>query len=98
MTECKDNVNSNRGPRINNSAAVLQAAIDGHGVAPGQGVMVRDDPAAGRLVRRQGRTTCQSQLAYYMVFRAESTALPRLYVFRERLRSESLTMQRSMDK
>lgn len=44
-------VATKRGMRINNSAAVLQAAIDGHGVALARSVMARDDLAAGRLVR-----------------------------------------------
>ena len=44
-------VPTDRGLRINNSAAVLQAAIDGQGVALARSVMAHDDLAAGRLVR-----------------------------------------------
>jgi DNA-binding transcriptional LysR family regulator len=36
--------------------AVLQGAIDGHGVALARSVMARDDVAAGRLVRLFPRT------------------------------------------
>lgn len=39
-----------KGLRINDSAAVLQAAIDGQGVALARSVMVQADLAAGRLV------------------------------------------------
>ncbi len=44
-------VDTKRGLRINNSAAVLQAAIDGQGVALARSIMAHDDLAAGRLVR-----------------------------------------------
>ncbi|WP_264767297.1 LysR substrate-binding domain-containing protein, partial [Klebsiella pneumoniae] len=37
--------------RINNSAAVLQAAIDGHGIALARSIMVDDDIKSGRLIR-----------------------------------------------
>ena len=89
---------SNRGLRINNSAAVVQAAIDGHGVALGRSVMVHDDLAAGRLVRLFSRTTCPSQLAYYVVYRPECAELPRLSAFRNWLQSESLITQRGSEK
>jgi len=91
-------VASNRGPRINNSAAVVQAAIDGHGVALGRSVMVHDDLAAGRLVRLFSRTVCPSQLAYYVVYRPECAVLPRLSAFRDWLQSEALIMQPSIKK
>jgi LysR family glycine cleavage system transcriptional activator len=44
-----------RGMKINNSAAVLQAAVEGHGIALARSVMARDDLAAGRLVRLFGK-------------------------------------------
>lgn len=72
-----------RGMQINNSAAVLQAAIDGHGVALARSVMVRDDLAAGRLIRLFPEFDFQSELAYYLVYRPECATLPRLLAFRE---------------
>lgn len=39
-----------RGPTIGDDAAMLQAAIDGQGVALGRSVLVADDVAQGRLV------------------------------------------------
>jgi LysR family glycine cleavage system transcriptional activator len=89
---------SSRGLRINNSAAVVQAAIDGHGVALGRSVMVHDDLAAGRLVRLFRSTACPLQLAYYLVYRPGSAALPRLSAFRDWLLAESLTMQQGSKK
>lgn len=44
-------LDTKRGLKINNSAAVLQAAVDGHGVALARSILARDDLAAGRLVR-----------------------------------------------
>jgi LysR family glycine cleavage system transcriptional activator len=81
-------VDATRGLQINNSAAVLQAAIDGHGVALARSVMANDDLAAGRLVRLFPRTKHASELAYYVVYRAECASLPRLVAFREWLVSE----------
>jgi len=78
-----------RGLRINNSAAVLQAAIDGLGVALGRSVMVRDDLAAGRLVRPFGDRGSVPALAYYVVHRPEAGAMPQVAAFRDWLREEA---------
>ncbi|MCK4124488.1 transcriptional regulator GcvA [Ralstonia pseudosolanacearum] len=82
-------VTTKRGMRINNSAAVLQAAIDGHGVALARSVMARDDLVAGRLVRLFPEVEFTSALAYYVVYRAECAGLPRLVAFRDWLVSEA---------
>jgi LysR family transcriptional regulator, glycine cleavage system transcriptional activator len=78
-----------RGLRINNSAAVLQAAIDGNGVALARSVMARDDLAAGRLVRLFPGIGFESALAYYVVYREERGAWPPLLAFREWLLNEA---------
>ncbi|WP_296646988.1 transcriptional regulator GcvA [Thiobacillus sp. 63-78] len=80
-----------RGMKINNSAAVLQAAIEGHGIALARSVMARDDLAAGRLVRLFPGIACTSALAYYVVYRAECSSLPRLVAFRDWLLKEAAT-------
>jgi LysR family glycine cleavage system transcriptional activator len=82
-------VATRRGLRINNSAAVLQAAIDGQGVALARSVMARDDLAAGRLVRLFPAVSLPSALAYYVVYRPESAALPKLLAFRDWLVDEA---------
>jgi LysR family transcriptional regulator, glycine cleavage system transcriptional activator len=82
-------VATRRGLRINNSAAVLQAAIDGQGIALARSVMARDDLAAGRLVRLFPSISLPSALAYYVVYRAESAALPKLVAFRDWLLAEA---------
>lgn len=80
---------SKPGLRINNSAAVLQSAIDGHGVALARSVMARDDLAAGRLLRLYPEIAFQSPLAYYVVYRSDCAGLPRLIKFREWLTAEA---------
>jgi len=82
------NVETKRGLRINNSAAVLQAAIDGQGVALARSPMARDDLAGGRLVRMFPEIEFASALAYYVVFRAECATLPKLVAFRDWLVDE----------
>ncbi|MGR3905851.1 transcriptional regulator GcvA [Burkholderia sp. SR8] len=82
-------VATGRGMQINNSAAVLQAAIDGHGVALARSVMARDDLAAGRLVRLFPEISYASPLAYYVVFREECSSLAKLVAFRDWLLKEA---------
>lgn len=77
------------GMKINNSAAVLQAAIEGHGIALARSVMAHDDLATGRLVRLFPEITVASALAYYVVYRPECADLPRLVAFRDRLLKEA---------
>lgn len=84
-------VNTARGMRINNSAAVLQAAAEGHGIALARGVMARDDLAAGRLVRLFPEVIFVSSLAYYVVYRQECATLPKISIFREWLFKEANT-------
>lgn len=83
------NISASRGLKINNSAAVLQAAIDGHGVALARSVMVRDDLMSGRLIRLFGDVRFSSPLAYYIVYRNDCAALPRTKAFREWLLREA---------
>ena len=80
---------SEHGLRINNSAAVVQAAIEGQGVALGRSVMVRDDLAAGRLVRPFADLECGLALAYYVVYRPECASEARLTAFRDWLLAEA---------
>jgi len=76
-------VSTQRGMKINNSAAVLQAAIDGQGIALARSVMAGDDLAAGRLICLFPAIRIASPLAYYVVYRPESARLPRLKAFRD---------------
>jgi LysR family glycine cleavage system transcriptional activator len=82
-------VKSSRGMQINNSAAVLQAAIDGHGVALARSVMAHDDVIAGRLVQLFPKVRLASKLAYYVVYPVENASLSKLQVFRDWLMQET---------
>lgn len=74
--------------QINNSASVLQSAIDGSGVALARSVMVRDDIAAGRLIRLFPEVKFESPLAYYVVYRPELAELARMLAFKRWLFKE----------
>ena len=78
-----------RGLKINNSAAVLQAAIDAQGVALARSVMAHDDVTSGRLVRLFPAIRLASPLSYYVVYRADRARLPRAMAFRQWLLSQA---------
>lgn len=78
-----------RGMKINNSAAVLQTAIEGHGIALARSVMARGDLASGRLVRLFKDIHFESPLAYYIVCRDGCSSSPRQTVFRDWLIKEA---------
>lgn len=71
------------GLRINNSAAVLQAAAEGHGIALARSIMVDDDLKSGRLVRLCPEVCLSSPLAYFLVYRPGSQNLPKIAWFRQ---------------
>ena len=84
-------IDTSRGMQINNSAAVLQAVINGHGVALARSVMARDDLAAGRLVRLFPEIEFVSSLAYYVVYSPESASIVKLQAFRDWLFTQAST-------
>ncbi len=77
-----------RSLKINNSAAVLQSAIDGHGIALARSVLAHDDLKAGRLIRLFPEIKTTSALAYYIVFREDCRTRPKLIAFRDWLMGE----------
>ncbi|WP_397452954.1 transcriptional regulator GcvA [Pseudomonas sp. NA-150] len=84
-------IDASHGLRINNSAAVVQAAIEGQGVALGRSVMVRDDLASGRLIRPFAQVNSPLALAYYVVYRPECEALAKVRAFRDWLLQQAAT-------
>lgn len=78
-----------RGHRINNSAAVLQAAAEGQGIALARSVMACDDVKSGRLIRLLPDVTVLSPLSYYAVYREECIAKPTMKTFLAWLRAEA---------
>lgn len=78
-----------KGIRINNSSAVLQAAIDGRGIALARSVMAKDDIKTGRLIRLFPEYTMPSELAYYVVYREASADSDKIMAFKNWLHSEA---------
>ncbi len=72
-----------QGLRLDNSALVLQAAIDRQGVALARSIMAKDDLENGKLVRLFPEIDCLTSLAYYLVFPAEKAEWEKVRVFRE---------------
>lgn len=83
------NISSARVMKINNSAAVLQAAMDSSGIALARSVMAHDDLVAGRLVRLLPHIHHESRLAYHVVYRPDRARLPQLSAFRDWLLDEA---------
>jgi len=81
-------INTEKGLQINDSAAVVQAAIAGGGVALGRSSLVADDLAAGRLVRPFGESQ-PFAFAYYVVSRADVAPTAAVSAFQQWLLSEA---------
>jgi LysR family glycine cleavage system transcriptional activator len=77
-----------RGLQINDSAAVIQAAIAGNGVALGRTTPVARDLAEQRLVRPFGEGL-PYEFAYYIVHKRENGAEPAIVAFKEWLLTEA---------
>jgi DNA-binding transcriptional LysR family regulator len=75
----------NFGPRFDNYAMVLQAALDGMGVAIGLGPYVADDIAAGRLLAPFSLTVPKGR-AWYLVYQSFRQQEPALIAFKTWLR------------
>jgi LysR family glycine cleavage system transcriptional activator len=88
-----DGATGRRAIQINNSAAVLQAAAEGQGIALARSVMARDDLQAGRLVRLCPQIRLPSRLAYHVVYRPECAGQPMIQAFRDWLMAEAAAWQ-----
>ncbi len=73
---------------FNSSSLMIQAAIDGLGVALSQSVLSGDDLAAGRLVR-PFKLSVASDAGYYLVIPKGASARPKVAAFRDWLLGEA---------
>jgi LysR family glycine cleavage system transcriptional activator len=80
-----DTTKLERGPVLDDSASVLTAAEQGHGLALARWSLVAGDLAAGRLVRPSGQSV-REQHSYYFVAPPQNFALPKVRRFRDWLR------------
>lgn len=76
------------GATYNDSAVVLDAAVNGLGVALARSSLVEHDLATGRLIRLFPEEV-RAEYGYFVVWRADSRKLPAVEAFRDWLLSES---------
>lgn len=77
-----DGVDAGRGPRFSHTHLMLQAAMDGRGVALGQVTMIADDLATGRLMAPFGLRLATG-FAYWLCYPPASAARPKIKAFCE---------------
>ena len=80
-----DTTKLERGPVLDDSASVLTAAEQGHGLALARWSLVAGDLAAGRLIRPSAQSVRQ-QHSYYFVAPPQNFDLPKVRRFRDWLR------------
>src|SRR5262245_5270302 len=83
-----DDIDCERGLQINDSAAVIQAAIAGSGVALGRTTLVAKYLAEGRLVRPFGNDLAYD-FAYYVVHRPNAANEPGVAAFKDWLLAQA---------
>ncbi len=85
-------IDATHGPGMSPSAMVVQAAIDGQGVALGRSVLVESDLAEGRLVK-PFELTIPLDYAYYVVCPENAAERPKVAAFRQWVIEEVGTQQ-----
>lgn len=75
-------IDAHKGPSFYSSEHVLQAAVQGEGVALGRSALVADDLATGRLVRPFA-LSLPAELAYYIVYPPAALKRSKVRVFRD---------------
>ncbi len=83
-----EGIDSERGPRFSHSNLLLQAAIDGQGVALGRTPLVANEIAGGRLVK-PFELSLPASFAYYIVCPEAAAERPKVAAFREWLIEEA---------
>lgn len=73
--------------KINNSAAVLQACIDGQGLALARSVLALDDIVSGKLVVPFNFEPKKIELEYFIVYRTGFEKIKKVRTFRDWLKS-----------
>ncbi|WP_120496147.1 transcriptional regulator GcvA [Kiloniella sp. EL199] len=81
-------IDPDKGPGYNDSSLILQAAIEGQGVALGRTSLTYDDLKAGRLVCPFG-PRAPSSYQYYVVTPQSTSEITKIKVFREWLLAEA---------
>ncbi len=84
-----DGIDAERGLRINASAAVIQAAIAGQGVALGRKALIERDLAAGLLVKPFDAPVLTLRRCWHVVHRPDTASQPKVAAFRNWLLAEA---------
>lgn len=88
-------VDADRGPSFSDGGLVLQAAVDGQGVAVSLRLIAADDIAAGRLVQPFA-ATLQTGRATYIVCPKATADVPKIAAFRSWLLTEVQSTMRNL--
>lgn len=80
-------VNAGRGPVFSHGDLVVQAALDGQGVALGRTPLVEDDLASGRLIKPFAFSLL-GEWAYYLVCPKATAERPKIAAFRSWMMAE----------
>ncbi|UCH72847.1 MAG: transcriptional regulator GcvA [Rhodospirillales bacterium] len=83
-----EDVSPTQGPYFTDSALVIQAAVEGQGVALARGALAGDDLAAGRLVKPFD-IAIPADYAYYVVCPQATAEHPKIAAFRNWLLDEA---------
>ncbi len=89
LKACGTKHDTSRNITINNSAAVLQAAANGRGIALARSVMAQDDVKSGRLIRLFPEISFKPKLGYYIVYKKENMKSEKLNAFKEWIINET---------
>jgi len=81
-------VEGRRGPVLDDSVVLIQAAVAGRGVALGRSSLIRDELADGRLVA-PFTVSLATDMAYYMVYPPGAAENPKVRAFCDFLREEA---------
>lgn len=90
-----DGIDLTRGPLYTDSGMLIEAAINGDGVALARGALARDALASGKL-RRPFHLRLPAEYAYYFVCPEESAERPRVVALRDWLVGEAAA-ERGLD-
>ncbi len=83
-----EGVDPARGPIYSHGSMVMQAAINGEGVALGRTALIAEDLAAGRLIK-PFELALAAEWAYYIVYPPRALARPKVAAFRNWLLAEA---------
>jgi LysR family glycine cleavage system transcriptional activator len=81
-------VNLRRGSTMDDANVILQAAIDGQGIALGADLLLQDELASGKLIMPFD-PTLSMKYAYYIVYQAGALERPKINAFYQWLLQES---------